>query len=562
MESPPLARWKWTTSLTVPACAILGALVGGATLQWQKPRYQAVASLERASQPSVTPPPLIGRETLKRFAPDIVRETVSEHRLEDHWHLSPEKADDRLLKTLSLRGLPDGSIQLSVTNDDSTVAASLANALAQRVATLPIPAETDVPLYWSSGTIAVTFGWDEWQRRLNATRTAPPAEPLEKHQTLISSPEIMGRVAENLKLSTHWLLPLSAAIERLMDRVRVEQADGTGLVTVSYGDEDAALARDIASEIITIYMDDRKTEYTQQATALQDILKKQLKDQAVAVEDARLKMLDLAERYHLVDLATVSGEPDLHPGQIVTTSHTSEQMVEIKRQYALLKDLDEKELIKSAAMIDTQGGTLQQLWPEYQKMQLVRQGLLDSGLGENHPRVKEAIGQLEATFAMLLDQARLMKTALSRKYEMVLNALESNVTNEAETGPAEERRKVAAYQQANRDYQQQRETLGNLQSKYATQSVDLMRPHQFITLHEAASLPTAKSTHRGIPAFRVTTWAQPNDTPLPRSLAAALGWGGGIGLFLGLLLAVPLMWVFERLFDTPPTVTLAATAVS
>ena len=204
-------------------------------------------------------------------------------------------------------------------------------------------------------------------------------------------------------------------------------------------------------------------------------------------------------------------------GAMQDTYQAEAAITQIEMQIEKLAGLDGERLIQSAAMLDINDPTLQSLWPTYQQLQLERTKMRDSGLGEKHPKVRAADGQLSQTREMLESAVTNVRATLKTKLEMAKRALELSrgLEEDKKDKSMDERRKVAEYSEASKEYELQKNMLANMQAKFATEQVDLTMPKVPITVHEDAEV-----------AMRP---AKPN-VPLNLILGAIVGLAFGIGL--------------------------------
>lgn len=370
--------------------------------------------------------------------------------------------------------------------------------------------------------------FDIFEGSAPAGRQYLPPTFVETEFKIISSRETLYQVVDELKLDERWGLTRSRAYSKLYGNLNTMEERGTDIIVIEYYDVDAQLARDVANAVAKAYKKRREDNENSRSGQALDALRRELKAQTDQVEEARLRMLDLAERYRIVDLAALAsrpsatGDPVTGAGSILMTSMESthqaeEQIRQIKMQIDNLAGLDGETLIKAAAMLDINDTTINSLWPDYQRFQVQKEGLLQAGLGKNHPKVKDITAQIERTYRLLLEQVESVKKSLDLKRQMALQSLElrKELQEDKKDETMDERRKIAEYSEASKTYELQKNMLQNMQAKFATESVDLMMPKTPITIHEKAEVATNP--------------AKPN-VPLNLILGAIVGLAFGIGL--------------------------------
>ena len=77
------------------------------------------------------------------------------------------------------------------------------------------------------------------------------------------------------------------------------------LVKIEYLDSSPQLAREIANGVLYAYQDRARDLWREKRNDALDVLRMQLKDQEDKVEEARLRALDLAERYRITPQSAV-----------------------------------------------------------------------------------------------------------------------------------------------------------------------------------------------------------------------------------------------------------------
>lgn len=114
-------------------------------------------------------------------------------------------------------------------------------------------------------------------------------------------------VVDSLRLDKGWEITRPLAYERLAQRLTVESLGDAQMVRVSYRGEDPQLSANVANGVAKAYQDRKRAITSHRLTNELVTLEMQLKAQTDRVEEARLRMLDLGERYRItpkdVDLA-------------------------------------------------------------------------------------------------------------------------------------------------------------------------------------------------------------------------------------------------------------------
>ncbi len=120
---------------------------------------------------------------------------------------------------------------------------------------------------------------------------ATELEVIRSHRTLYQS-------VDELKLDEEWEIVRPEALARVKNSLTVERIGDSNIVRLRYADSGGAqLVANIANSIAAAYQNRTMTLGKNRMDMDLDMLQRQLKDQSEKVEEARLRMLDLAERY-------------------------------------------------------------------------------------------------------------------------------------------------------------------------------------------------------------------------------------------------------------------------
>ena len=118
---------------------------------------------------------------------------------------------------------------------------------------------------------------------------------------VIQSRNTLYQVVDNLNLDDRWVVTRVDAIERLIDGLTVTQVGDTTLAKVRFiGSDDAQMVANITNATAAAYQNRMMSLWRGKRNNELDTLQKQLKGKSDMVEEARLRMLDLAERYRIV----------------------------------------------------------------------------------------------------------------------------------------------------------------------------------------------------------------------------------------------------------------------
>ncbi len=402
--------------------------------------------------------------------------------LPTRWDTTEAKAIERLRKHQEILPQPDSStIRVRFEDPQSEHAITVANQLALTVNELPSD------LYEARSIVQVPSNPPP---NIFIPKPVDTFFPLE-HRIEILNKTLTSKDVINEALES---LPNSALdIPTVKERLRLDRQFGTDLVAISFRDERAHQAATIVNALVSGALEKLRSIEMAQSNQALDTLQRQLNKQESRVKEARLRMLDLAERYRIIEIGdTMIGEPTRGPilmSSMPTKAEANAIVAQAKMQLEKLAGLEGEPLFKAAAMLDIDDPTIETLWPTYQQLTIERQALLDRGLGGKHPEVKNVDGQIDKATAMLSEAIANLVQVLETRVQI---ASSPPVTNRDQS--MDERRKVAEYSEASKEYELQKNMLANMQAKFATEQVDLTAPSPSYTISEEAEAHLRKST--------------------------------------------------------------------
>ena len=472
--------WKRAALWALSTGGIVGLLVGLVCMELfpKRTRAEAVLGITNPETWKLEEAPFAGMQD------DEVLASISKAAdLPTRWDTTEAKAIKRLRKHQQILPQPDSStIRVRFEDPQSEHAITVANQLAMTVKELPSD------LYEARSVVQVSSNpAPNIFNRTTLETFFPDDHRIAVLKKILTSKDLINKALKALPDSA---LDIAAVQERLW----LDHRLGTDLVAITFRDESAQRAATIVNTLVSGALERLFSIERERSNQALDTLQRQLNDQEAKVEEARLRMLDLAERYRIIDTGDIKiGQPTR--GQILMSSMPAKaeakaMLAQAKMQLEALEGLEGEELIEAAAKTDLGRHTsLWPLWPHYLKLKHDLQSLRDRGYASEHPQVKKASAQI--------DEA---KERLSEEVAQVVQVLESRVQNASSPQvpnrdqSMDERRKLAEYSEANKEYELQKKMLENMQAKFATEQVDLTTPSTSYTIHEEAEAPLRKST--------------------------------------------------------------------
>ncbi len=340
---------------------------------------------------------------------------------------------------------------------------------------------------------------------------------------------ILYPVIEDLQLQDKWgqngnKPTREQAYQILKGKLDVDEVRNTDLLQISVFDTDRQEAADIANKIVAVYQEKRVQEEKEilnraVATMNEEVAKEEKKVQESAAEVSRIR-----DTEHIVDLNPEGTEDSLtaanqnvvkQEGE-VNDAETNVSTLQAKLQQ--IENLKGEDLMRMMPTLNIQDPTIQKILPNYQEAVASEAQLLNSGLGENHPRVKA----LRATKAVYVRQ-------LEQQVTSVREALQRNLNSARETRDQLQKRLSsineaqvtsknlsANYTRAKNAYIKEKSLRDGVRLRAQSETMEMAMPRQALSVKQVA---------------------EPSSTAARPRVALNMALGALLGLVLGIGLA-------------------------
>ena len=347
---------------------------------------------------------------------------------------------------------------------------------------------------------------------------------------IITSKETLYRVIDELQLVKHWddAKTRADAYGMLLGKIETEEVRGTDLIDIEVYHTDPHEAAELANAIARMYRERRNSNESSRSLAALDMLNAQENVQRQKVEDARLKMVELMEKFKIVDLGTgypsyyTQDSPETGRKQLVMSSKMStlkaeEEISMITTQIEQLQGLGVNELMEQAVALNITDSTITGMFPQYQALKVQAESLKQSGLGSKHPEMQMVGSQLKEMERLLKGGVEAVKRSLETRLLIAQKSLENleGIEDRQEVESMDERKRYTQYMEAKRNYETQNLILTNMTESLLKEKVDLTMPRDPITIHEVAESNEVPAKPR---------------VPLQLALGAVVGIVFGVGL--------------------------------
>jgi capsular exopolysaccharide synthesis family protein len=348
---------------------------------------------------------------------------------------------------------------------------------------------------------------------------------------IITSYETLGLVADKLNLIQRWGRTKTEVIEELLDSIDPEEVRGTDLIDIAVYRQDPEEAAEIANTVATAYQERRFEFAEEQARESMRSLDQELQAHSAEVEKARVRMLDLAKKYKIVDLNPgTSMLSRFDDGVPLTTDigifaraademFTAEKEIEtVRNNISALTGKTGDELIEQAYSLNLPELSLQTVYPQYLQIKSQAAGLRSGGLGPRHPDVQAIDAQLAKMREQLESGVEALKGALTTQLAIANQNFEKlRELKEDKAGESMDARSAnVEYAEAKKDYMAKKELESTMYQTFLEEKVDKAIKATPIKIHQSA---------------------EPATRPAKPKVALLLGIGAIVGLGFGLGLA-------------------------
>jgi capsular exopolysaccharide synthesis family protein len=245
---------------------------------------------------------------------------------------------------------------------------------------------------------------------------------------IITEKNILYPVIDDLNLTTKWAnggqpLLKEQAYGRLLGMMQMSEVRQTDLIEIGIWSTDAKEAADIANSIARVYADQRIKIQAGTMTAGLIMLQDEVNQHQKEVTDLGATAAKLRTQLGIVDdpeSMAAPADPETQSVEAIVAQVDDAKLrtAELQTQLDQVNKLSMEELLVGLHMLGIDDPTLAKDLPLYQETITEEAQLLTSGLGENHPRVKQLRAVKAAYWTQLNDAVAAIKKAMASKLEL------------------------------------------------------------------------------------------------------------------------------------------------
>ncbi len=316
---------------------------------------------------------------------------------------------------------------------------------------------------------------------------------------IIQRTGILYPVIDDLKLQDKWTKggarpSREQAYQMLRGKLNVEEVRNTDLLQISVLDVDPQRAADIANKIVAVYQDKRVEEEKDIMNRAVATMNEEVEKQRRTVAAAEAEVSRIRDEEHIVDLNPEGTEDTVAPVNSIVIKQEAE-LNEADGKVSLLsarlegiEKLKGEDLMRMMPTLEIQDPTIQKILPAYQEAMAQEALMLNSGLGENHPKVKALRATKEVYTRQLEQQVGSIRTALDKNLKAAQTNREQlqKRLDEINKKQLDSKNLSANYTRAKNTYIKEKMLFDGVRTRAQTQTMELAMPRMAVSVKQVA----------------------------------------------------------------------------
>ncbi|MEP6698466.1 MAG: polysaccharide biosynthesis tyrosine autokinase, partial [Verrucomicrobiota bacterium] len=314
---------------------------------------------------------------------------------------------------------------------------------------------------------------------------------------------ILYPVIEDLKLQDKWGKGSSRpsreqAYQRLRSKLEVDEVRNTDLLQISVYDTDPQEAADIANKIVAVYQDKRVEEEKEVMNRAVSSMNEEVAKQQKKVDEALANVARIRDEEHIIDLnpenmedtATASNNMVIKQEGSVNDAET--RVAILSTQLDQVQKLKGDDLMRMMPTLKIEDPTILKLLPLYQETVASEALMLNSGFGENHPRVKALRATKDVYTKQLEDQVIIIRTALEKNLKTAQTTRDElqKQLDAINSKQLATKNLSASYARAKNSYIKEKLLLDGVRTRAQTQTMELAMPRMALSVKQVAEPPS------------------------------------------------------------------------
>ncbi len=313
---------------------------------------------------------------------------------------------------------------------------------------------------------------------------------------------ILYPVIEQLALPEKWARDgrrpsREVAYQMLRNKLDVDEVRNTDLLQISVFDSSPQVAADIANKIVSVYQDRRVQEEKEILNRAVTAMNEEVGKQQKRVEDAGIEMARIRDEEHIVDLNPEGTEDSQAPINSMVVKQETEvneadtKVATLSNKLAQIENLKGDDLMRMLPTLDVQDPTVQKILPNYQDTVAQEALLLNSGLAENHPRVKSIRAARQVYTHQLEQQVAIIRQGLERNLKTAQGTRDElrKRLEQINSKQLQTKNLSANYARAKNAYIKEKTLLDGVRTRAQTQTMEMAMPRFAVSVKQVAEPP-------------------------------------------------------------------------
>ncbi|CAN5523015.1 exopolysaccharide regulatory tyrosine autokinase VpsO [soil metagenome] len=310
---------------------------------------------------------------------------------------------------------------------------------------------------------------------------------------------ILYPVIDELKLQDKWTRngyrpTREQAYQILRSKLDLDEVRNTDLLQISVFDPDPQQAADIANKIVAVYQEKKIQEEREILNRAVATMNEEVAKEDRKVEEAAQEVSRIRDEEHIIDLNPEGTEDSLTAANANVVKQEGEvndaetNVATLAAKLQQIETLKGEDLMRMMPTLNIQDPTILKILPNYQEAVANEAQLLNSGLGENHPKVKALRATKEVYVRQLEQQVASVRDALQRNLntaQTTRDELKKRLTNINEAQLAQ-KNLSANYVLAKNAYIKEKSLRDGVRLRAQTQTMEMAMPRQAISVKQVA----------------------------------------------------------------------------
>jgi capsular exopolysaccharide synthesis family protein len=314
---------------------------------------------------------------------------------------------------------------------------------------------------------------------------------------------ILYPVIEQLALPDKWARDgrkpsREVAYQMLRSKLDVDEVRNTDLLQISVFDSSPQLAADIANKIVSVYQDRRVQEEKEILNRAVTAMNEEVGKQQKRVEEAGIEMARIRDEEHIVDLNPEGTEDSQAPVNSMVVKQETEvneadtKVATLSSRLTQIENLKGDDLMRMLPTLDVQDPTVQKILPNYQDTVAQEALLLNSGLAENHPKVKSVRAARQVYTHQLEQQIGIIRDGLERNLKTAQGTRDglSKRLDQINAKQLQTKNLSANYARAKNAYIKEKTLFDGIRTRAQTQTMEMAMPRFAVSVKQVAEPPS------------------------------------------------------------------------